>query len=221
LEEIFSFENEKLRLISQKMVEKVEEIDNFMTKAIEDGCEGLMIKNPVSTYRAGAREWAWIKLKREYSNKLLDTIDLVIVGAIYGKGRRVGRYGALLLASYEPNEDTFYTICKVGTGFTDELLDEISNRLNHHIIANKSPRVNSGEIKMDVWFEPKIVIEIFSPEITLSPIYTTHIDKIKKGYGLALRFPKFTGKIREDKNAEDSTTIKEIENIYKKQLKSI
>ncbi|MBA3283619.1 MAG: ATP-dependent DNA ligase, partial [Nitrosopumilus sp.] len=221
LEEIFSFENEKRKLISQKMVGKVEDIDNFMTKAIEDGCEGLMIKNPVSTYRAGAREWAWIKLKREYSNKLLDTLDLVIVGAIYGKGRRVGRYGALLLASYEPNEDIFYTICKVGTGFTDELLDEISNRLNHHIIANKNSRVNSGEIKMDVWFEPKIVIEIFSPEITLSPIYTTHIDKIKKGYGLALRFPKFTGKIREDKNAEDSTTIKEIENIYKKQLKSI
>lgn len=221
LEEIFSFENEKIKLISQKMVEKAEEIDNFMTKAIEDGCEGLMIKNPDSTYRAGAREWAWIKLKREYSNKLLDTIDLVIVGAIYGKGRRVGKYGALLLASYEPNEDVFYTICKVGTGFTDELLDEISNRLKHHIIANKNPRVNSVEIKMDVWFEPKIVIEIFSPEITLSPIYTTHIDKIKKGYGLALRFPKFTGKIREDKNAEDSTTIREIENIYKKQLKSI
>ena len=221
LEEIFSFENEKIKLISQKMIGKVEEIDNFMTKAIEDGCEGLMIKNPDSTYRAGAREWAWIKLKREYSNKLLDTIDLVIVGAIYGKGRRVGKYGALLLASYEPNEDIFYTICKVGTGFTDELLDEISNRLKNHIIANKNPRVNSGEIKMDVWFEPKIVIEIFSPEITLSPMYTTHIDKIKKGYGLALRFPKFTGKIREDKNAEDSTTIKEIENTYKKQLKSI
>jgi DNA ligase-1 len=74
---------------------------------------------------------------------------------------------------------------------------------------------------MDVWFEPKVVIEIFSPEITLSPIYTTSTDKIKKGYGLALRFPKFTGKIREDKNAEDSTTVNEIESMYKKQLKSI
>src|SRR5919107_1015581 len=222
LEKLFcSFENNKIKLISQTRVTKIEEIDGFMSKAIENGCEGLMIKNPESHYRAGAREWAWIKLKKEYSNKLLDTVDLVIVGAIYGKGRRVGKYGALLLASYEPNEDIFYTICKVGTGFTDELLDKISNRLKHHIIANKNPRVNSGEIKMDVWFEPKIVIEIFSPEITLSPIYTTHINKIKKGYVLALRFPKFTGKIREDKNAEDSTTISEIESIYKKQLKSI
>jgi len=221
LEEVLSFKHDKIKLVNQKTVAKVEEIDKFMTKAIENGCEGLMIKNPNSTYRAGAREWAWIKLKKEYSNKLLDTIDLVIVGAIFGKGRRVGKYGALLLASYEPDEDTFYTICKVGTGFTDEILDEISKKLKNHIIENKNPRVISGEIKMDVWFEPKIVIETFSPEITLSPIYTTSIDKIKKGYGLALRFPKFTGKIREDKNAEDSTTIKEIENIYKKQLKSI
>src|SRR5919112_653334 len=149
LEEIFSCENEKIKLISQKMVGKVEEIDNFMTKAIEDGCEGLMIKNPDSTYRAGAREWAWIKLKREYSNKLLDTIDLVIVGAIFGKGRRVGKYGALLLAAYEPEEDTFYTICKVGTGFTDEILDEISKELKKHVIENKNPRVISGEIRMD------------------------------------------------------------------------
>jgi DNA ligase-1 len=221
LEEIFNFKNEKIKVISQRIVSKAEDFDNFMVKAIKNGCEGLMIKNPTSKYRAGAREWAWIKLKKEYSNKLLDTIDLVIVGAIYGKGRRVGKYGALLLASYEPNEDSFFTVCKVGTGFTDNILDEMSKKLKGHLIENKHPRVISGEIKMDVWFEPKVVIEIFSPEITLSPIYTTSTDKIKKGYGLALRFPKFTGKIREDKNAEDSTTVNEIESMYKKQLKSI
>jgi DNA ligase 1 len=221
LEEIFSFKTEKIKLINQIKVTEIEEIDRFMAKAIEDGCEGLMLKNSESPYRAGAREWAWIKLKKEYSNKLLDTIDLSIVGAAYGKGRRVGNYGAFLLATYEPDEDTFFTICKVGTGFTDEMLEEISKSLKHHVLKNKHPRVNSGEIKMDVWFEPKLVIEIFSPEITLSPLYTTSINKIKKGYGLALRFPKFTGKIRDDKNAEDSTTITEIENIYKKQLKSI
>ena len=221
LEEIFNFKNEKLKVIKQIVISKAEDFDKFMANAIENGCEGLMIKNPTSKYRAGAREWAWIKLKKEYSNKLLDTIDLVIVGAIYGKGRRVGKYGAFLLAAYEPNEDSFFTICKVGTGFTDEILDEMSKKLKGHVIENKHPRVISGEIRMDTWFEPKVVIEIFSPEITLSPIYTTSIDKIKKGYGLALRFPKFTGKIREDKNAEDSTTINEIERMYKKQLKSI
>jgi DNA ligase-1 len=221
LEEIFKVKNDKIKLITQIKVTKVDEIDRFMMSAIENGCEGLMIKNPQSQYRAGAREWAWVKLKKEYSNKLLDTLDLAIVGASYGKGRRVGNYGTFLLAAYEPEEDTFFTICKVGTGFTDENLEEISKSLKYHIIRNKHPRVNVGDIKMEVWFEPKIVIEIFSPEITLSPIYTTSLNKIKRGYGLALRFPKFTGKIREDKNAEDSTTIKEIQNIYKKQLKSI
>lgn len=221
LEEIFKNKSDKIKLITQAKVTKVEEIDKFMTSAIENGCEGLMIKNPQSQYRAGAREWAWVKLKKEYSNKLLDTLDLTIVGADYGKGRRVGNYGTFLLAAYEPYDDTFFTICKVGTGFTDENLEEISKNLKHHIIKNKHSRVNIGEIKMDVWFEPKVVIEIFSPEITLSPIYTTSLNKIKKGYGLALRFPKFTGKIRKDKNAEDSSTIEEIEKIYKKQLKSI
>jgi DNA ligase-1 len=221
LEEIFKDKNDKIKLITQSNVSKVDEIDEFMTSAIESDCEGLMIKNPQSQYRAGAREWAWVKLKKEYSNKLLDTLDLAIVGAAYGKGRRVGNYGTFLLAAYEPEEDTFFTICKVGTGFTDESLEEISKSLKYHIIRNRHPRVNVGEIKMDIWFEPKIVIEIFSPEITLSPIYTTSLNKIKRGYGLALRFPKFTGKIREDKGAEDSSTIEEVENIYKKQLKSI
>ncbi|MBA3750832.1 MAG: ATP-dependent DNA ligase [Nitrosopumilus sp.] len=220
LEENFNFKNDYIKLIRQLKVTKKEEIDNFMANAIEDGCEGLMIKNAENPYRAGAREWAWIKLKKEYSNNLLDTIDLVIVGADYGKGRRVGKYGTFLLAAYEPDEDIFFTVCKVGTGFTDEILEEISTNLKYHVLKNKHSRVNSGEIKMDVWFEPKIVIEIHSPEITLSPMYTTAINKIKRGYGLALRFPKFTGKIREDKSAEDSTTITEMENIYKNQIKS-
>lgn len=219
LEKIFNFKNDKIKLITQRKITNAVEIDEFMTDAINNGCEGLMIKNPASPYRAGAREWAWIKLKKEYSQEISDSLDLVIVGALYGKGRRTGNYGALLLASYDPEEDTFFTICKVGTGFTDELLVDISKKLRYHIIKNTHPRVNVGSVKMDEWFEPKIVIEIVSPEITLSPIYTTLRNSIKEGYGLALRFPKFTGKIREDKNAEDSTTVSEIMQIYKKQLK--
>ena len=126
-----------------------------------------------------------------------------------------------MLAAYNSDEDTFYTICKVGTGFTDIMLEELTEILKLHTIRDKHPRIISGEVKIDTWFEPKLVVEIFSPEITLSPLYPVSINKIKKGYGFALRFPKFTGKIRKDKNAEDSTTIHEIEKMYKKQLKSI
>lgn len=150
---------------------------------------------------------------------MTDSVDLVVVGALHGKGRRVGKYGALLLASYDAERDVFCTICKVGTGFTDDVLLTITDKLNKHIIKHKHPRVESGNTKMDSWFEPKIVLEIISPEITLSPVYTTAINKIKREYGLALRFPKFTGKIRDDKSAEDATTVKEIFEIYKSQLK--
>ncbi len=221
LEAIFNFKNEKIKLVCNSKITTAEDIDQFMERAIEDGCEGLMLKNSQSVYRTGAREWAWIKLKKEYSSTLLDTIDLTIVGAVHGKGRRVGNYGTFLLATYNSDEDTFYTICKVGTGFTDNMLEELTETLKFHIIHDKHPRVISGDIKMDTWFEPKLVIEIFSPEITLSPLYPASINKIKKGYGFALRFPKFTGKIRKDKNAEDSTTIHEIEKMYEKQLKSV
>jgi DNA ligase 1 len=210
---------DKIKLIDQIKVSRIEEMENYTEKALKNGCEGIMIKNPNSQYRAGAREWAWMKLKKEYSGEVTDSVDLVVVGALHGKGRRVGKYGALLLASYDAERDVFCTICKVGTGFTDDVLLTITDKLNKHIIKHKHPRVESGNTKMDSWFEPKIVLEIISPEITLSPVYTTAINKIKREYGLALRFPKFTGKIRDDKSAEDATTVKEIFEIYKNQLK--
>jgi DNA ligase 1 len=211
--------SDKIKLIDQIKVSRIEEMENYTEKALKNGCEGIMIKNPNSQYRAGAREWAWMKLKKEYSGEVTDSVDLVVVGALHGKGRRVGKYGALLLASYDAERDIFCTICKVGTGFTDDVLLTITDKLNKHIIKHKHPRVESGNTKMDSWFEPKIVLEIISPEITLSPVYTTAINKIKREYGLALRFPKFTGKIRDDKSAEDATTVKEIFEIYKSQLK--
>lgn len=211
--------SDKVKLIDQIKVSRIEEMENYTEKALKNGCEGIMIKNPSSQYRAGAREWAWMKLKKEYSGEVTDSVDLVVVGALHGKGRRVGKYGALLLATYDAKRDVFCTICKVGTGFTDNVLLTITDKLNRHVIKHKHPRVESGNIKMDTWFEPKIVLEIISPEITLSPVYTTAINKIKPEYGLALRFPKFTGKIRDDKSAEDATTVKEIFKIYKDQLK--
>ncbi len=211
--------NNRLRLIDQMEVSSIDEIEMFMKKALEYGSEGLMLKNPNSIYRAGAREWAWIKLKKEYSGTITDSVDLVILGALYGKGRRVGKYGALLLGSYSKEDDTFYTICKVGTGFKDDVLDNLYQKLSNLIIHKKHPRVQPGALSMDVWFEPTIVLEIISPEITLSPVYTTGKDMIKPGYGMALRFPKFSGNIREDKAPEDSTTVKEILEIYRNQLK--
>jgi len=161
----------------------------------------------------------FLKIKREYRNDLGDSLDLVVVGAFFGKGRRTGRYGTLLLATYNDEKDCFASICKVGTGFTDEHLDQLYQLLSPKIIRKKHPRTES-ELEADVWFEPELVIEIVASEITLSPIHKTAMDVIRKNTGFALRFPKFTGKIRLEKSPEDASTDQEIITLYKGQKKT-
>jgi len=195
------------------------EIQKFMDSAIEAGCEGIMLKHRESVYRPGSREYLWIKVKREYRSELADTLDLVIIGALYGRGRRVGKYGALLLGVYDEKQDLFRSVSKVGTGFTDQHLESFYNSLESLRIAHKPPRVDTRMDQMDVWFEPKIVIEVIASEITLSPTHTAGLNSIKQGYGLALRFPKFTGKIRDDKGPEDATSVHELIEAFKQQLK--
>jgi len=170
-------------------------------------------------YQAGSRGSHWLKLKREYQNELGDSLDLVVIGGYFGKGRRTGNYGTLLLATYDEDENEFTSICKVGTGFSDEDLDQLYQILHPKVIIKKNPRVNS-DMEADVWFEPELVIEVVASEITLSPIHKAARDKIRKGTGLALRFPKFTGKIRIEKAAEDASTNEEVITLFKGQNKA-
>lgn len=204
-----------IHLVPRELTDDPMKIDRFMQKALAKGCEGLVIKNIDSPYRAGAREFSWIKLKREYTAGFTETFDLVIIGAFYGRGRRVGKYGAFLLAAYDAVGDKFKTVCKIGTGFTDEDLDNLSNRLKLQVLPDPDGRVES-KISADVWFPPRVVIEIAASEVTLSPIHTVARNSTRPNTGLALRFPKYTGKLRDDKSPEDSTTEAEIIEIYKK-----
>ncbi len=196
------------------------QIEDFLENSINSGCEGLMLKILDAPYRAGIRGGSWLKLKREYRNELGDSLDLVVIGAYFGKGRRTGRYGTLLLATYNEEKDNFPSICKVGTGFTDESLDQLYQILSNKVILKKNPRVES-DMEADVWFEPELVLEIVASEITLSPIHKTELDIIRKGSGLALRFPKFTGKIRIEKSPEDASTGEEVSSLYKGQTKVV
>ena len=190
-----------------------------LENSINSGCEGLMLKMLQAPYRAGIRGSNWLKLKREYQNNLADSLDLVVVGAFFGKGRRTGKYGTLLLSTYNSNDDTFPSVCKVGTGFTDESLDQLYQLLSANVILKKHSKVES-EMDADVWFEPNLIIEIIASEITLSPIHKTGLDMLRKGSGMALRFPKFTGRIRTEKNVNDASTDEEIIALYKSQKKS-
>ena len=212
-------EDDFARLIPMSIINSEEQIVEVLENSINSGCEGLMLKQLNSNYRAGIRGSNWLKLKREYQNELGDSLDLVVIGAFFGKGRRTGKYGTLLLATYNDEEDRFPSICKVGTGFTDESLDQLYQILSPKVTLKKNPRIVS-EMEADVWFEPELVIEIVASEITQSPIHKTALDKIKEGAGLALRFPKFTGKIRTEKNSEDASTGEEVIALYNVQKKT-
>jgi DNA ligase-1 len=206
------------KYIPMDIITNKNEIEDFMENSINAGSEGLMLKMLDKSYQAGSRGSHWLKLKREYQNDLGDSLDLVVIGGFFGKGRRTGSYGTLLLATYDEDEDTFTSICKVGTGFSDESLDQIYQILSPKVTIKKNPRITS-EMEADVWFEPELVIEVVASEITLSPIHKAAMDKIRKNAGLALRFPKFTGKIRIEKIAEDASTNEEIIALYKGQKK--
>src|SRR2546427_117195 len=209
---------EGIRHSTVRVTDDVKQAEAFFDEALQAGCEGLMAKALDSTYDAGARGYQWIKFKREYSAALSDTIDLVIVGAFAGRGKRAGSYGALLMAAYDDQEDLFRTTCKLGTGFDDETLFTLPEKLKAAKRDRKPARVDS-KLEPDVWFEPATVLEVRGAEITVSPVHTASWGAIRSGAGLAIRFPRFTGRWRDDKGPEDATTTKELLEMYRLQLK--
>ncbi len=215
-------ETEHVKIAQQIVATRPEDLDRYMGQAIADGCEGIMVKSTGadSVYKAGARGFHWIKYKREYKSEMTDTVDLAVVGAFAGRGKRAGTYGALLLASYNEREDIFETVCKCGTGFTDEDLKKLPQILKPHIIGHTHARVRS-KITPDTSLTPSLVLEVMGAEITLSPVHTCEQNSIRQGSGLAIRFPRFTGNYRSDKAPEDANTSHEILEMYKKQLKRI
>jgi DNA ligase 1 len=206
----------RLRLTTATEVTDPVALDAAFEQAITDGCEGLMCKSvsPASVYQAGNRGWLWIKLKRDYRTELSDTVDLVIVGAFAGRGRRAGTYGAVLLAAYDPDADVFRTVTKCGTGFSDADLAALPGRLAPLVTAERPARVDARQ-QPDVWFEPGVLLEILSAELTLSPHYSAAWGLVKEDAGLAMRFPRFTGRWRDDKGPEDATTTGELVDLYR------
>ena len=215
-------QSDRIKPATQKLVRSPKELEDFFEEAVAEGCEGLMCKSVTkdSVYQAGSRGWMWIKYKRDYRSEMTDTVDLVVIGAFHGRGKRVGAYGALLLATYNNEAATFETVTKCGTGFTDKDLATLHELLQKHVIPRKNSRVLSM-LDADVWFEPAVVLEILGAEVTLSPIHMCAMNSIRKGSGLAIRFPRFTGKYRTDKSSEDANTSNEIVEMYRGQLKKI
>jgi DNA ligase-1 len=166
------------------------------------------------------RSWRWIKLKRSYQSRLAEPVDLVVVGALMGRGKRTGTYGAILAAAYDKDRDRFPTACKVGSGWTDKDLEQLPKKLEPHRITEKHAGVEAL-MEADVWFKPEMVVEVNADEITLSPAHPCGMGLIREDSGMALRFPRFTGRWRPDKAPEDATTTKQIIQMYQSQQKTI
>jgi len=182
-----------------------EELEKFLDESIKDRCEGLMVKtlNVNSTYEPSKRSFNWLKLKKDYLDTGLgDSVDLCVVGADYGAGKRAGWFGSFLMACWNDDLGCFQTVCKVGTGLSDEMLAKAKAQLEPFIInappSNVKAKITLPQVKCDVYFEPKFVWEIKAADLSVSPMHTAAFGSVEAEKGIALRFPRMIRE-RDDK----------------------
>jgi len=203
--------------IEEQKITTAKELEQYFQQNIASGLEGLVAKREDAIYQPGKRNFNWIKLKRQESGSLDDTIDCVILGYYFGQGKRASfGIGALLVGVYNPEKDCFQTIAKIGTGLTDEEWKDQKHSCDKIKLTHQPNNVECvKELVPDVWVSPELVCLIRADEITMSPLHSAGSTKDKLGF--ALRFPRLMG-YRQDKAANDATTVTEIESLYKIQF---
>ncbi|KAF5689213.1 DNA ligase 1 [Fusarium denticulatum] len=205
--------------------QELDEIQVFLDESVKASCEGLMVKmldGTESGYEPSKRSRNWLKIKKDYLSGVGDSLDLVVLGAYYGKGKRTSVYGAFLLACHNPNSETYETVCNIGTGFSEQVLEDLHTQLSEITIDRPKPfysHSSGGQHQPDVWFEPRYVWEVKTADLTLSPRYKAGA---KEGVdpsgnkGISLRFPRFI-RVRDDKKADAATTSRQVAEMYRKQ----
>ncbi|KAI1971411.1 ATP-dependent DNA ligase Cdc17 [Ophidiomyces ophidiicola] len=207
----------------------LEEIQSLLEESVKSSCEGLMVKmldTEESGYEPSKRSRNWLKVKKDYLAGIGDSLDLVVIGAYFGKGKRTSVYGAFLLAAYNPITEKYETICNIGTGFSEAVLDEAHQTLSPLVISEPKPFYSHSAVpkdQPDVWFEPRLVWEVKAADLTISPRYRCASDEIMgtagtgaDGKGVSLRFPRYI-KAREDKKPEQASTTKMVAEMYRRQ----
>ncbi|PFH31808.1 putative DNA ligase 1 [Besnoitia besnoiti] len=204
-----------------KDLDSSQDFEDFLNEAIEGNCEGLMVKTlrDNATYEPSKRSLNWLKVKKDYVEGMTDSVDLVPIGAFYGKGKRSGTFGTYLLAVFNPKDETFQTVCKAATGFTEEALQNQHKTLSDHIISHKKPYYDvTSKMEADVWFEACQVWECRAADLSISPVHTAGMGEAASDKGIGLRFPRFL-RVRDDKNPEQATTSTQIIDMYLNQFR--
>ncbi len=209
LEKILSPQNQTIKLTPQIMADNSAAIRSYHEKQIKNGLEGAVLKKWQAAYDPGRRGYTWVKFKSEKKGKrgggLADTLDCLVMGYYFGKGKRTGFGLGAFLAGIR-YQDQFLTVSKVGTGLSDEQWRELKVSSEKSAV-NRQPKeyLVDKNLVPDVWLRPKLVVEIEADNITCSPLHSA---------GYALRFPRLI-RFRDDKNPEQTTSLQEVKKLYR------
>lgn len=197
-------------------------IEVFLQEACNAQCEGLMVKtlDDNASYEPSKRSLNWLKVKKDYIDGMgvCDSVDLVVIGGYHGRGKRTNVYGAYLMACYDPERDEFQSVCKVGTGFKDEDLIRLTEKMKQCLLPSKKKPINfnvGDPLEPDDWFEASVVWELQAADLSKSSVHKGAIGRVDSSgeRGVGLRFPRYI-RDRDDKKAENATSAEQIAELY-------